>query len=235
MRMKVLFVFDDQKNSSFFVYDLTSGVNTLLRVSPEIKIKNVTLGELYTQVPIEKFLAYFSVAFSIEVKKYLVLKKADSLLAIKEAGLEADGKFAVTIHKDFVDQKNKQYFTKGEHRLSLAEVDAYISYQIDEDGQLDVFERQEDIIRLMKRKTVKPRLSSITNNFGTVKEYAGSNLNLKDMLKMGTGYLAKGNARMNKINVPANQTFTVSESVPYHLVSVDWSKNEIKLRSDLQK
>ena len=235
MRMKVLFVFDDQKNSSFFVYDLTRGVNTLLRVSPEIKIKNVTLGELYTQVPIEKFLAYFSVAFSIEVKKYLVLKKADSLLAIKEAGLEADGKFAVTIHKDFVAQKNKQYFTKGEHRLSLAEVDAYISYQIDEDGQLDVFERQEDIIRLMKRKTVKPRLSSITNNFGTVKEYAGSNLNLKDMLKMGTGYLAKGNARMNKINVPANQTFTVSESVPYHLVSVDWSKNEIKLRSDLQK
>lgn len=235
MRMKVLFVFDDQKKSSFFVYDLTSGVNTLLRVSPEIKIKNVTLGELYTQVPIEKFLAYFSVAFSIEVKKYLVLKKADSLLAIKEAGLEADGKFAVTIHKDFVAQKNKQYFTKGEHRLSLAEVDAYISYQIDEDGQLDVFERQEDIIRLMKRKTVKPRLSSITNNFGTVKEYAGSNLNLKDMLKMGTGYLAKGNARMNKINVPANQTFTVSESVPYHLVSVDWSKNEIKLRSDLQK
>jgi len=235
MRMKVLFVFDDQKNSSFFVYDLTSGVNTLLRVSPEIKIKNVTLGELYTQVPIEKFLAYFSVAFSIEVKKYLVLKKADSLLAIKEAGLEADGKFAVTIYKDFVAQKNKQYFTKGEHRLSLAEVDAYISYQIDEDGQLDVFERQEDIIRLMKRKTVKPRLSSITNNFGTVKEYAGSNLNLKDMLKMGTGYLAKGNARMNKINVPANQTFTLSDSAPYHLVSVDWSKNEIKLRSDLQK
>ncbi|MFC4771088.1 hypothetical protein [Enterococcus hermanniensis] len=233
--MKVLFVFDDQKNSSFFVYDLSSGINSLLRVSPEIKIKNVTLGELYTQVPIEKFLAYFSVAFSIEVKKYLVLKKADSLLAIKEAGLEADGKLPVTIYKDFVAQKNNQHFTKGAQRLSLAEVDAYISYQIDEDGQLDVFERQEDIIRLMKRKTVKPRLSSITNNFGTVKEYSGSNLNLKDMLKMGTGYLAKGNARMNKINVPANHTFTVSNTAPYRLATVDWSKNEIKLRADLYK
>lgn len=73
--MKVLFVFDDQACSSFFVYDLTSGVNSLLRISPEIKIKKVTLGELYTQVPIEKFLAYFSLAFSIEVKKYLILKK----------------------------------------------------------------------------------------------------------------------------------------------------------------
>lgn len=73
--MKVLFVFEDREYSSFFVYDLTSGVNSLLRVSPEIKIQKLTLGELYTQVPIEKFLGYFSVAFSIEVKKYLILKR----------------------------------------------------------------------------------------------------------------------------------------------------------------
>lgn len=231
--MKVLFVFEDREYSSFFVYDLTSGVNSLLRVSPEIKIQKLTLGELYTQVPIEKFLGYFSVAFSIEVKKYLILKKADSLIGVKEAGLEADGKMPVTVYKDFIALKNGQQFTKGDHRMTLDEVDAYISYQIDQDGRIDVFERQEDIIRLMKRKTVRPRLSSITNNYGTVKEYSGSNLNLKDMLKMGTGYLAKGSARMNKINVPEVGSFSLIGDFPYRLDTVNWEQNGIKLRSDL--
>ncbi|MBU5362374.1 hypothetical protein KQI58_14955 [Enterococcus raffinosus] len=231
--MKVLFVFEDREYSSFFVYDLTSGVNSLLRVSPEIKIQKLTLGELYTQVPIEKFLGYFSVAFSIEVKKYLILKKADSLLGVKEAGLEADGKMPVTVYKDFIALKNGQQFTKGDHRMTLDEIDAYISYQIDQDGQIDVFERQEDIIRLMKRKTVRPRLSSITSNYGTVKEYSGSNLNLKDMLKMGTGYLAKGSARMNKINVPEVGSFSLLGDFPYQLGTVNWEQNSVKLRSDL--
>jgi len=231
--MKVLFVFDDREYSSFFVYDLTSGVNSLLRVSPEINIQKLTLGELYTQVPIEKFLAYFSVAFSIEIKKYLILKKEDSLNGVKEAGLEADGKMPVTVYKDFTALKNKKQFTKGEHRLTLAEIEAYITYQIDQDGRIDVFERQEDIIRLMKRKTVRPRLSSITNNYGTVKEYSGSNLNLKDMLKMGTGYLAKGSARMNKVNIPEVGSFSLSGDFPYHIDTIDWEKNSVKLRSDL--
>lgn len=231
--MKVLFVFEDREYSSFFVYDLTSGVNSLLRVSPEIKIQKLTLGELYTQVPIEKFLGYFSVAFSIEVKKYLILKKADSLIGVKEAGLEADGKMPVTVYKDFIALKNGQQFTKGDHRMTLDQIDAYISYQIDQDGRIDVFERQEDIIRLMKRKTVRPRLSSITNNYGTVKEYSGSNLNLKDMLKMGTGYLAKGSARMNKINVPEVGSFSLIGDFPYRLGTVNWEQNSVKLRSDL--
>lgn len=231
--MKVLFVFEDQEFSSFFVYDLTSGVNSLLRVSPEIKIQKLTLGELYSQVPIEKFSTYFSMAFSIEVKKYLILRKEDSLLGVKEAGLEEDGKMPITVYKDFVALKSGQKFTKGEHRMTLAEIDAYISYQIDQDGRIDVFERQEDIIRLMKRKTVRPRLSSITNNYGTVKEYSGSNLNLKDMLKMGTGYLAKGSARMNKINVPEIGSFSLIGNFPYRLGTVDWEKNSVKLRSDL--
>lgn len=231
--MKVLFVFEDHEFSSFFVYDLTSGVNTLLRVSPEIKIQKLTIGELYTQVPIEKFLSYFSVAFSIEVKKFLILKKADSLLGVKEAGLEEDGKMPVTVYKDFTAIKNDQRFTKGNQRLTLDEIDAYISYQIDQDGRIDVFERQEDVIRLMKRKTVRPRLSSITSNYGTIKEYSGSNLNLKDMLKMGTGYLAKGSARMNKINVPEVGSFSLAGNFPYQLGTVNWEQNSVKLRSDL--
>ncbi|WP_288225818.1 hypothetical protein [uncultured Enterococcus sp.] len=233
--MKVLFVFEDHEYSSFFVYDLTSGVNSLLRVSPEIRIQKLTLGELYTQVPIEKFMSYFSIAFSIEVKKYLILEKENSLLGVKEAGLEEDGRMPVTIYKTFVALKNGLRFTKGEHRLSLEEIDAYISYQIDQDGRIDVFERQEDIIRLMKRKTVRPRLSSITTNYGTVKEYSGSNLNLKDMLKLGTGYLAKGSARMNKINVPEAGSFSLLGTFPYQLGAIDWEKNSIKLRSDLAR
>ncbi len=55
---------------------------------------------------------------------------------MKEAGLEEDGKMSVTIYKDFIALKNGQKFTKGDHRLTLDEVDAYISYQIDQDGQL---------------------------------------------------------------------------------------------------
>lgn len=231
--MKVLFVFDDRQYSSFFVYDLNDGVNSLIRVSPEITIQKITLGQLYTQVPIEKFLAYFSVAFSIEVKKYLILKKTDSLLGVKEAGLEEDGKLPVTVYKEFVALKNGQRFEKGDQRLTLDEIDAYISYQIDPDGRIDVFERQEDIIRLMKRKTVRPRLSSITNHYGTVKEYSGSNLNLKDMLKLGTGYLAKGNARMNKLNIPQAGSYSLTGEFPYQLAQIDWSKNPIRLRSDL--
>lgn len=231
--MKVLFVFDDRQYSSFFVYDLNDGVNSLIRVSPEITIQKITLGQLYTQVPIEKFLAYFSVAFSIEVKKYLILKKTDSLLGVKEAGLEEDGKLPVTVYKEFVALKNGQHFEKGDQRLTLDEIDAYISYQIDPDGRIDVFERQEDIIRLMKRKTVRPRLSSITNHYGTVKEYAGSNLNLKDMLKLGTGYLAKGNARMNKLNIPQAGSYSLTGEFPYQLAQIDWSKNPVRLRSDL--
>lgn len=233
--MKVLFVYDDAERSSFFVYDLTKGVNSLLRVAPEVKINQVSLGYLYTQVPIEKFLAYFGAAFSLEIKKYLVLKKSDSLNAIKEAGLEEDGKMSVIVAKDFTGATTGQRFTKGEQRLTLSEIDAYITYQIDDDGRIDVFERQEDLIRLMKRRTVKPSLSAITQNLGTVQEFSASNLNLKDMLKMGTGYLAKGNSRMNKINVPAVGTYQLVGDFPYQLGQIDWAQNQIQLVAELRE
>ncbi|MDT2613689.1 hypothetical protein [Enterococcus dongliensis] len=231
--MKVLFIFEDQNFSSFFVYDLIGGSNGLLRISPEITFQKWTLGELYRQVPIETFLSYFSAAFSIEVKKYFVLKKEDFLQGVKTVGLEADGKMPIVSNKAFFALKTNQQFKKGEQRLTLAEIDAYISYQIDQDGRIDVFERQEDIIRLMKRKTVRPRLSVITNNYGTVKEYTDSNLNLKDLLKLGSGYLAKGNARMNKVDVPTAGSFTLSGDFPYQLETIDWKKNTLKLRSKL--
>ena len=228
--MKVLFVFEDGKQSSFFVYDLKDQHNTLIRVAPEIKLKQLSLGELYQQVPIGKFLAYFSLAFGLDVKKYLILRKKDSLKAIKEAGLAADGRMEVAVAKDF--SAHGQTFHAGIQRLDLAELDAYITYQIDPDGKLDVFERQEDIIRLMKRKTVRPKLSTITKNYSTVKEFSGNNLNLKDMLKMGTGYLAKGNARMEKINVPQAGSYQLIGDFPYQLGPIDWQKNTIRLTID---
>ncbi len=43
--MKVLFIFDDGVFSSFFVYDLQNK-GTLWRISPEILLHNITLGEL---------------------------------------------------------------------------------------------------------------------------------------------------------------------------------------------
>lgn len=230
--MKVLFIYEDQAQSSFFVYDLKNSQNTLIRLSPEIQVNQQPLGKLYTRVAIDSFLASFSNAFGIEVHKYLILKKSASLAAIKQAGLDEDGKLEVTVLKEFTALKNQQVFKPGVQRLTLPEIDAYISYQIDEDGKIDVFERQEDIIRLMKRKTVRPKLSTITKNYGTVKEYSGNNLNLKDMLKMGTGYLAKGNARMNKINVPAFGSYTLSGEFPYHLDQIDWQKNQVKLQVD---
>ena len=162
-----------------------------------------------------------------------ILKKEDFLQGIKTAGLEADGKMSIVSNKAFFALKTNQQFKKGEQRLTLAEIDAYISYQIDQDGRIDVFERQEDIIRLMKHKTVRPRLSVITNNYGTVKEYTDSNLNLKDLLKLGSGYLAKGNARMNKVDVPTAGSFTLSGDFPYQLETIDWKKNTLKLRSKL--
>ena len=118
--------------------------------------------------------------------------------------------------------------------MSLTEIDAYISYQIDEDKSFDVFSRQEDLIRFMKWKTVTPSLSAITQNLGTVKEHTKSNLGLRDMLKLGTGYLAKGNARMQKINVPTPGSYTVSGDFPYRLDKINWAKNTIQLHRDLQ-
>lgn len=231
--MKVLFVFDDGQQSSFFVYDLGSQ-QSLWRVSPEIKLNGVTLGELYITTPITTFLQYFSVAFGVTVEKYLLLKKTEGLEAIKEAGLESDGKLAVTVAKSFTALKNQQHFPAGEQRLTLTEIDAYISYQIDEDGSFDVFTRQEDLIRLMKWKTVKPSLSTITKNFGTVKEHANSNLGLRDMLKLGSGYLSKGNARMNKLTIPAAGSYSLTGDFPYQLASIDWEKNPIQLAQELR-
>ena len=68
--MKALFIFDDGKNSTVYLYDLMNGVNRLIHFAPEIPLQTITLGELYTREPIEKFVAHFAGAFSIEVKKY---------------------------------------------------------------------------------------------------------------------------------------------------------------------
>ncbi|WP_303753648.1 hypothetical protein [Enterococcus sp. S86.2] len=231
--MKVLFIFDDGIFSTFFVYDLQDK-GSLWRVSPEIMLHNITLGELYVKNSITDFLKYFSVAFSQSVTKYFILKKEEGLTAIKEAGLDTDGTLTITVEKDFTALKNGQKFLLGPQKLSLTEIDAYISYQIDEDKSFDVFSRQEDLIRFMKWKTVTPSLSAITQNFGTVKEHTKSNLGLRDMLKLGTGYLAKGNARMQKINVPTPGSYTVSGDFPYRLDKINWAKNTIQLHRDLQ-
>lgn len=231
--MKVLFIFDDGIFSTFFVYDLQDK-GSLWRVSPEIMLHNITLGELYVKNSITDFLKYFSVAFSQSVTKYFILKKEEGLAAIKEAGLDIDGTLTITVEKDFTALKNGQKFLLGPQKLSLTEIDAYISYQIDEDKSFDVFSRQEDLIRFMKWKTVTPSLSAITQNFGTVKEHTKSNLGLRDMLKLGTGYLAKGNARMQKINVPTPGSYTVSGDFPYRLDKINWAKNTIQLHRDLQ-
>ncbi len=227
--MNVLFIFDDREKSSFFLYNLKKGTNQLIRFSPELPSAKSTLGSLYTQLPIDQFLILFSRTFSLDVRKYLVLTKRNSLKAVAEAGLDNDGKILITVQKEFMALKKRQQFTPGKHRLSLEELDAYISYQIDEDGRIDVFERQEDIIRLMKQKTVRPRLTSITQNYGTVKEFSGNNLSLKDMVKMGTGYLAKGSAHMDKLNVPVAGSYQLSGNFPYAISSVDMEKNKAQL------
>lgn len=231
--MKVLFVFDDGDRSSFFVYDL-GRQQSLWRVAPEIKLRGVSLGELYLNSPITTFLQYFSVAFGIEITKYFVLAKAEGLAAIKASGLDPDGKLTVTVTKSFTALKNGQRFHQGEQRLTLPEIDAYISYQIDEDGRWDVFTRQEDLIRLMKWKTVKPSLTTITQNFGTVKEHANSNLGLRDMLKLGSGYLSKGNAQMAKQTIPTAGSYTLAGDFPFTLQQVDWTRNPIALAAELR-
>ncbi|GCF93990.1 hypothetical protein NRIC_18810 [Enterococcus florum] len=232
--MRVLFIFEDGERSSFFVYKLHGRDNALIRVSPEVPLKGITLGMLYTKVDIKKFLYYFSTAFAIEVTKYLILKKSDSLLAIAEAGLENDRKMSVYSPKSFVSEKTGTAFVAGEQRLTLKEIEAYIEYQVDRDGKMDVFERQEDIIRLMKRKTVRPSLSSVTKHYGTVKEFSGSNLNLKDMLKMGTGYLAKGSAHMKKEMIPAEGSYQLSKDFPYRVIRIDWEKNPYALKKEFR-
>lgn len=231
--MNVLFIFDDNEKSSFFLYNLKKGNNRLARFSPELPVGKSVLGNLYMTVPIEQFLQLFSDAFSLDVQKYLILKKTDSLRAVAEAGLEADGKIPVTVYKEFTAAKNNQHFNPGQQRLSLEELDAYISYQVDDDGRLDVFERQEDVIRLMKQKTVRPKLSSITKNYGTVKEFSGNNLSLKDMLKMGTGYLAKGSAHMDKLTIPAPGTYQLAGEFPYQINMVNMTENVKEIRHRL--
>ncbi|MGM0215555.1 hypothetical protein [Enterococcus sp. AZ109] len=232
--MNVLFIFDDNEKSTFFLYNLKKGNNRLARFSPEAPVGKSVLGNLYMSVPIEQFLQMFSKVFSLDVSKYLILKKADSLRAVAEAGIESDGKISVTVYKEFTAVKNNQQFRTGTQRLSLAELDAYISYQIDDDGRLDVFERQEDVIRLMKQKTVRPKLSSITKNYGTIKGFSGNNLSLKDMLKMGTGYLAKGSAHMDKVTIPVDGTYNLDGEFPYRINKVNMTENLNELQRRLR-
>lgn len=233
MLMNILFIYDDREKSSFFLYNLRRRVNQLICFSPEFPVENSTLGFLYTQTSIEKFLIIFSKQFSLDVRKYLILTKTNSLKAIAEVGLENDGKISITVKKEFTTLKNQQKFFPGKQRLTLEELDAYITYQVDDDGQLDVFERQEDIIRLMKQKTVRPKLSSITQNYGTVKEFSGNNLSLKDMLKMGSGYLAKGSAHMDKMNIPLKGSYSLSGKFPYRISAVDVGKNKAELNKKM--
>lgn len=232
--MKALFIFDDGKNSTFYLYDLMNGVNRLIHFAPEIPLQTITLGELYTREPIEKFIAHFAGAFSIEVKKYLVMEKAEGLALVENSGLASDGKFHVTNPTSFTACKNQKRYEEGDLALAPEEIDAYISWQIDDDGSFGVFTRQEDVIRLMRRKLVTPRLSMVTKHAGKVSNYTKTNLNLKDLLKMGSGYLSKGDAPMKKQTVPTLGTYELSQEQPYRLVRIEWAENPVQLRAPLR-
>lgn len=231
--MKALFIFEDGKNSTFYFYDLTDGKNRLIHFVPEIRLQKMSLGELFVREPIEKFVQYFAAAFTIEVRKYLVLSKAEGVDLVKSTGLNADGKFHVYNPNTFTAYKNQKHYEKGDLSLAPEEIDAYISWQIDEDGSFGVFTRQEDVIRLMKKKLMKPRLSTVTKNFGTVNTYTKTNLGMRDLLKLAGGYLAKGSDPMEKETVPVLGTYELSEEIPRHLKRVEWTENPIKLRSEL--
>lgn len=233
--MKVMFVYDDGPDSSFFLYNLDGGINGLMRISPEVKIMSSTLGKLYQRLTMEEFLAGFSDAFSLDVRKYLTLSKADLLGGIEYAGLDRDGKVEVEVEKDFVAVLNGKGYKKGTQRLDIKDIEAYVHYQIDQDGSFDVFTRQEDIIRLMRKRSASSSLRAITKNYGTVKEHTASNLNLKDMLLMGKGYLSKGDKRMPRETVPEKGSYTLIGDFPYQLGEIDWSKNTAKLKAEYQE
>lgn len=232
--MKVLFIFDDQKESTFYLYDLKDGKNQLLRFSPEILIREKTLGQLFVEHPIEKFMAYFNVAFEITVEKYLVMKKSEGLAAVKESGLDNAGFFQVENPTSFTALQNGRHYDSGTLFLTMTEVAAYISWQIDDDGTFGVFTRQEDVIRLMKKKLLKPRLSTITKNIGNVNSHIQTNLGIKDMLKLGQGYLAKGDDRMAKTTLPAAGTYQLAGDFPYRITAIDWQNNPIQLHPELR-
>ena len=165
--------------------------------------------------------------------KYFVLSKAEGVDLVKSTGLNDDGKFHVYNPNTFTAYKNQMHYEKGDLSLAPEEIDAYISWQIDEDGSFGVFTRQEDVIRLMRKKLVKPRLSTVTKNFGTVNTYTKTNLGMRDLLKLAGGYLAKGSDPMEKETVPVLGTYELSEEIPRHLKRVEWTENPIKLRSEL--
>lgn len=232
--MKVLFIFDDGKNSTFYLYDLVGSANQLVHFVPEIPLQTINLGELYAREPIEKFVAHFSGAFGIDVKKYLVMEKTEGLTLVKSSGLASDGKFHVINPTSFTACKNGKLYEKGDLALMPEEIDAYISWQIDEDGSFGVFTRQEDVIRLMRKKLVTPRLSMVTKHAGKLNSYTKTNLNLKDLLKMGSGYLAKGDAPMKKQTVPTLGTYELSREQPYRLLRIEWAENPLQLRAPLR-
>lgn len=232
--MKVLFIFGDGRASTFYLYDLAAGKSELVRFAPDTVIRESTLGQLYAGHSLEKFLAYFNGAFELRVEKYLVMEKSEGLAAVREAGLDAAGFFQVENPTAFTALKNSKQYQSGRLALTLAEVDAYISWQIDDDGRFGAFTRQEDVIRLMKKKLLKPRLSTITKNIGNVNSHTKTNLGLKDMLKLGQGYLAKGEAHLSRLTIPAPGTYSLQGSFPYQIAAIDWQDNPIRLHPDLR-
>lgn len=232
--METLFIFDDGASSTFFLYDLNDGNNRLIHFAPIIPIKQFTLGQLFVRETPERFMEIVSIAFGRSVSKYLIVTKSEGLAAVREGGLNQSGHFLVENPSAFTAVKNGKHYPAGPLSLNQEEIEAYISWQIDDDGDFCVFTRQEDVIRLLKKKLLKPKLSTITKNIGTVNSHTRTNLGMRDMLKLGSGYLAKGDARMLKTTVPSKGSYQLSGTFPYQLGQIDWEKNEIQLRKELR-
>ncbi|MGL4697178.1 hypothetical protein [Enterococcus larvae] len=201
--LTILFVIEDGFQTTFYLYLLQGGKKKLLRFSPDLFLTDgKSLAQKYMQLSIDDFLVLLKAMTHLEIKGYIIGAKEkiiDFLLKDKE-------QLSIDNPKAFVYEKEHTVFEQGKLMVDKKMLREFITYQLDADNALGIFERQEYALRLIRNELLSDkRLTAMPRKFSRLKKSIETNLKLSDLLKFFSAYKERGDERTQRLTVPDSQ------------------------------
>ncbi|AUB52809.1 hypothetical protein [Enterococcus mundtii] len=196
---------------STFIYTQIDEQKTVLHFSPEFHLEGLTIGEIYEQGGIQAAKQFFVQELQLPLNDYLEVSLNEWDKAISEL---------------FPQGINVESGTTEVH-LSVKDLQRQMRYQIDEEGSLSIFQRQQKILKsFLKQISRKRNLFKTTQLLKKYPELLHTSIQFPQLLSLIRRFVRLKEIQSKKLTLPLQDTFrVVKREDEKKLIVIDFMRN----------
>lgn len=200
IELTVLFIIEDGLKTTFYLYVLNGSRKKLLRFSPELLLTDgASLAQKFMDLPIDKFLLLFEAMTHLSIQNYVISNKKELVAFL----LRDSERVLIENPQAFTYEAENYRFDQGEIAVDQGQMEAFISYQLDNGNPEGIYERQEYVLRLIRNDLLRDkRITAIPKRFNALKKRIRTNLGVSDLLKFFRAYKERGYNKTQRLTVP---------------------------------